>query len=479
MGTTPPKNVSNSKNASGVATTASVVVEDDDDAGGIRNLHPQDKKPPARRIPAGENTIYDPLDDEILQYSQHEGPESNSLDERDVALALDQYLGRGSCSPTTSKACAQANTLSVKGESARDFLRAQKHQSSLYIGSFSSGTSASDSSQDSPLTSPESSPVSDSPLKTRASASQPQVKLPLNSYIRRICTSGFHSKSREFCMTTSEIKEVCQAVSEVFLSQPTLLELGTPVKIVGDIHGQFSDLLRIFQKCGMPPKTSYLFLGDYVDRGKKSLETIMLLFCLKLRYPGNIFLLRGNHECANVTKVYGFYDECKRRSSLKVWRSMVDVFNTLPIAATVGDKIFCVHGGLSPFLTSLKDISTVKRPTDIPENGLISDLLWSDPDPQVKEWSDNDRGVSFCFGRRVLDDFCNKFGFDLVARAHMVVQDGYEFFDKRRLVTIFSAPNYCGDFDNWGAVMSVDKNLTCSFERIEPRATRPRKSSHR
>lgn len=295
--------------------------------------------------------------------------------------------------------------------------------------------------------------------------SKPNISL--NSLIKRICVAGLKNE-RKFCMSEGEIKTMCRLARELFLSQPVLLELGTPVKIVGDLHGQFRDLMRIFRMSGMPPRTSYLFLGDYVDRGKQSLETIMLLFCLKLKFPQNFFLLRGNHECANVTKVYGFYDECKRRSSIKVWKAIVDVFNVLPIAATVGGRIFCVHGGLSPYLSSLNQIYSVSRPTDVPESGVVSDLLWSDPDPQVKEWSDNDRGVSFCFGKRVLDKFCRDFKFDLVARGHMVVEDGYEFFGNRKLITIFSAPNYCGDFDNWGAVMAVDRDLLCSFELLEP-----------
>lgn len=265
-----------------------------------------------------------------------------------------------------------------------------------------------------------------------------------------------------------EIKVIASAARRVFMSQPTLLELGTPVKVVGDIHGQYSDLLRVFKLCGMPPKSNYLFLGDYVDRGKQSLETIMLLLCLKIKYPENVFLLRGNHECASVTKVYGFYEECKRRCSVKIWRNLVDVFNTLPIAATIGGKIFCVHGGLSPHLKSLDDIMNIHRPTDLPDTGLLADLVWSDPDPSIYQWSDNDRGVSYCFGKIVLDNFCAKFRFDLVARGHMVVEDGYEFFNRRKLVTVFSAPNYCDEFGNWGAVMSVSRDLICSFDLLKP-----------
>jgi serine/threonine-protein phosphatase PP1 catalytic subunit len=298
---------------------------------------------------------------------------------------------------------------------------------------------------------------------------KPARPVKINEYIQRLLDAAHYRKgSRSFCLDGEEIKSICSAAGPIFMSQPILLELGTPVKVVGDIHGQYSDLLRIFKLCGMPPKANYLFLGDYVDRGKQSLETIFLLLCLKIKYPENVFLLRGNHECASITKVYGFYDECKRRASVKAWKCVVDVFNTLPIAATVGGKIFCIHGGLSPYLHSMDDIADISRPTDVPESGLLSDLLWSDPDPSIYQWADNDRGVSYCFGKNVLDKFCKKFGFDLVARGHMVVEDGYEFFGHRKLVTVFSAPNYCGDFGNWGAVLSISKDLLCSFDLLKP-----------
>lgn len=291
----------------------------------------------------------------------------------------------------------------------------------------------------------------------------------VNDFIKRLLDAGGKSGgAAPVPLRPNEIVQLCAAARTVFMSQPVLLELGTPVKVVGDIHGQFGDLIRIFQMSGFPPKTNYLFLGDYVDRGRQSLETILLLFCFKVKYPENFFMLRGNHECASITKVYGFYDECKRRATTKIWKSFVDTFNTLPIAATIGGKIFCVHGGLSPYLNSMDDIRKITRPTNVPDVGLLSDLLWSDPERSIMEWSENDRGVSYCFGRSVVNKFCTKFKFDLVCRAHMVVQDGYEFFNKRKLVTVFSAPNYCGEFDNWGAVMCVSKQLLCSFELLKP-----------
>lgn len=287
--------------------------------------------------------------------------------------------------------------------------------------------------------------------------------------ITRLLDAGYTGKvSKSLCLKTSEVAQICTHAREIFLKQPTLIELSPPVKIVGDVHGQYTDLIRLFEMCGFPPSANYLFLGDYVDRGKQSLETILLLLCYKIKYPENFFLLRGNHECANVTRVYGFYDECKRRSNIKTWKTFIDVFNTLPIAAVVASKIFCVHGGLSPSLTSMDDIKRIQRPTDVPDYGLLNDLLWSDPSDTAADWEDNERGVSYCFGRGVINDFLVRYDMDLICRAHMVVEDGYEFWNERTLVTVFSAPNYCGEFDNYGACMSVSEDLLCAFELLKP-----------
>ncbi|EPY50993.1 serine/threonine protein phosphatase Pzh1 [Schizosaccharomyces cryophilus OY26] len=295
------------------------------------------------------------------------------------------------------------------------------------------------------------------------------VSLNVDEMIQRLIHAGYSRKSsKSVCLKNAEIVSICTAVREIFLSQPTFLELMPPVKIVGDVHGQYSDLIRLFEMCGFPPSSNYLFLGDYVDRGKQSLETILLLFLYKIRYPENFFLLRGNHECANITRVYGFYDECKRRCNIKIWKTFINTFNCLPIASVVAGKIFCVHGGLSPALSSMDDIKEITRPTDVPDYGLLNDLLWSDPADLENDWEDNERGVSFVFNKNVIRQFLARHDFDLICRAHMVVEDGYEFFNERTLCTVFSAPNYCGEFDNWGAVMSVNSELLCSFELIKP-----------
>ena len=270
-------------------------------------------------------------------------------------------------------------------------------------------------------------------------------------------------------LTQVEIKFLCLKSLEIFMEEPVLLEVSAPVNICGDTHGQFNDLLRLFEFGGRPPQTNYLFLGDYVDRGKNSVETMCLLLAYKIKYPQNIFLLRGNHESELINHVYGFYDECRRRYNIKTYKLFSDCFNWLPISAIVDDKILCMHGGLSPDLTSLDKIRKIVRPTEVPDKGLLCDLLWSDPDKKVDGWGGNERGASVTFNESVVNRIVEELDIDLVCRAHQVVEKGFEFFADKKLVTVFSAPNYCNQFDNAGAMMLVDENLVCGFKILVPR----------
>ncbi|GJV39853.1 serine/threonine-protein phosphatase PP1 [Tanacetum coccineum] len=439
----------------------------------------------------------------------------------------------------------------------------------------------------------------------------------LDEIIRKLMDAKGGRVPKQAQITEGEIRQLCVAAKEVFLSQPNLLELEAPIKICaklravivisacshlyaadsdalvwcylllakrpfpdafsfsGDIHGQYSDLLRLFEYGGYPPESNYLFLGDYVDRGKQSIETICLLLAYKIKYKENFFLLRGNHECASINRIYGFYDECKRRFNVRLWKTFTDCFNCLPVSALIDEKILCMHGGLSPDIKNLDQIRNIARPVDVPDQGLLCDLLWADPDRDMEGWGENDRGVSYTFGADKVAEFLEKHDLDLICRAHqcagiclpfmlwhfmhfilsccpkilrlknklllrsdldtyiwlehlllvcfclsnqivgllevtlintiitlpmslledlylvpmglilsgvsamkgrlfcmvrwpnLVVEDGYEFFANRQLVTIFSAPNYCGEFDNAGAMMSVDDTLTCSFQILK------------
>lgn len=268
-----------------------------------------------------------------------------------------------------------------------------------------------------------------------------------------------------------DLKKLLRVARDSFLQQPTLLELQAPINIMGDTHGHFCDVLRMFEMSGSLPDVNYLMLGDYVDRGKQSIENVCFLLAYKVFFPENMFMLRGNHECASISRVYGFFDECKRRYDVKLWKTFVDVFNCIPPAAVIDDRIFCAHGGPSPELTNLDQIRNLPRPCDVPDSGLLCDLLWADPEPGISGWADNDRGVSYVFGEDALESLEERLGIDLVARAHQVVEDGYQFFAQRRLVTIFSAPNYCGEFDNAAALMEVRSDLMCSFKVFRPQGS--------
>lgn len=278
------------------------------------------------------------------------------------------------------------------------------------------------------------------------------------------------------------LHDLTERAKALMKEQDVFLHLRAPMTICGDIHGQLQDLLRVFKERGAPPDVPYLFLGDYVDRGDKSIEVVTLLLALKVEYPYSIFLLRGNHECPETNDHYGFKDECRTyatthgkagdvlRGNDTLWEAFNGVFQWLPLCASVENRIFCVHGGLSPKLNTLNDLHSIDRAQlrSVPSEGLVCDLLWSDPDRNELEWGENERGCSFTFGPKIVQNFCDTHGFDLVCRAHQVMDHGYEFFCNRKLATVFTASNYCGDYGNRGSVLHVDPQLCCSLVILLP-----------
>jgi len=309
----------------------------------------------------------------------------------------------------------------------------------------------------------EQSEIKEAPLEL-----EPQQLDSLNDLLNRLLPKP--NAPKEYVkIKEEEVKLICSLAIEVFKRENTLVELVAPVYVCGDVHGQYYDLLRIFKCCGQPGVINYLFLGDYVDRGKQSLETICLLLIYKIKFPKNITLLRGNHESASVNKIYGFYDECKNRISLKSWKLFCDVFALMPLAGLIEGKILCMHGGLGPDLEYVEQILKLKKPYEIPEEGIACDLLWSDPSEEnITDYAFNERGISVTFSSNVVKAFLEKNDLDLVVRGHQVVEEGYEFFADQTLVTVFSAPNYMGEFDNNAAVMYADEDLMCSFQILKP-----------
>ncbi|TPX31317.1 hypothetical protein SmJEL517_g05348 [Synchytrium microbalum] len=265
----------------------------------------------------------------------------------------------------------------------------------------------------------------------------------------------------------SEVKELCNKAREILIEESNVQRVDAPVTICGDIHGQFYDMMELFKVGGKCPDTNYLFMGDFVDRGFYSVETFLLLLALKVRYPDRITLLRGNHESRQITQVYGFYDECLRKfGSVNVWRYCCEVFDYLSLSAIIEDKIFCVHGGLSPQITSLDQIRSIDRKQEVPHDGPMCDLLWSDPD-DVQGWGLSPRGAGYLFGEDVVTGFIHKNNIELIARAHQLVMEGYKLMFKDTIVTVWSAPNYCYRCGNVAAILELDEHLSKNYKIFE------------
>lgn len=241
-------------------------------------------------------------------------------------------------------------------------------------------------------------------------------------------------------MTPNEIGQLCQDAISVFADEPSVLSLSSEIAVVGDIHGQFFDLLTVF-RVGHFGK--YLFLGDYVDRGANSLETILLLLLIKTRHPNRVWMLRGNHESRQLSATYGFYEECLRSyKSAAVWEMVCEVFEYLPLAAVIDHTTLAVHGGIGPGF-SLDRISQVNRVTEIANRDELAALLWSDPDDAVEEYQPSPRGAGFLFGKKQVDQFLLESGLKRIIRSHQLVDKGYQEHFNGKVVTIWSAPNYC------------------------------------
>lgn len=211
---------------------------------------------------------------------------------------------------------------------------------------------------------------------------------------------------------------MCDRAKEILAQEKNVVILQSPITICGDIHGQFYDLLELFNIGGEIPEIQYIFLGDYVDRGHHSVEVMLLLIALKARYPDRITLLRGNHESRMITMQYGFYDECKLKfGTVNVWKQCVELFDYLPLAAVIDETIFCVHGGLSPEIKMIDEINDIERAIEVPREGLMSDLLWSDPD-DVKGWIQSARGAGYIFGGDIVNKFCHANNTSLICRSH-------------------------------------------------------------
>merc|ERR550537_1410239 len=264
-----------------------------------------------------------------------------------------------------------------------------------------------------------------------------------------------------------EVKALCARAREILNEEANVQLVDSPVTICGDIHGQFYDLLELFKVGGECPCTNYLFLGDFVDRGYYSVETFLLLLALKVRYPARITLIRGNHESRQITQVYGFYDECLRKyGSANVWKCCTDVFDYFSLSAIIEGTVFCVHGGLSPSITTLDQILIIDRRQEVPHEGAMCDLMWSDPE-DIDGWGLSPRGAGYLFGGDVVAQFSSTNSIDLIARAHQLVMEGYKHMFNDTLVTVWSAPNYCYRCGNVASILELDEHINKNFKIFE------------
>ncbi|KAL0485890.1 serine/threonine-protein phosphatase [Acrasis kona] len=271
-------------------------------------------------------------------------------------------------------------------------------------------------------------------------------------------------KKCEF-LPENDLKKLCNYVKDILIEESNVQPVSSAVTVCGDIHGQFHDLLELFKTGGELPGTRYIFMGDFVDRGYNSLETLTYLMLLKARYPQHMTLLRGNHESRQITQVYGFYDECQRKyGNSNAWKYCCDVFDCLNVAAIIDGKVLCVHGGLSPDVRTLDQIRTIDRRQEVPHEGPFCDLMWSDPE-NIDTWAVSPRGAGWLFGSRVTSEFNRLNSLELICRAHQLVQEGHKYhFAEQNLVTVWSAPNYCYRCGNAASILAFDDNLEREFK---------------
>ncbi|KAK6581897.1 hypothetical protein PZA11_005594 [Diplocarpon coronariae] len=277
---------------------------------------------------------------------------------------------------------------------------------------------------------------------------------------------------REGRLTEEQALFILEEGGKVLKQEPNLLEMDAPITVCGDVHGQYYDLMKLFEVGGDPAETRYLFLGDYVDRGYFSIECVLYLWSLKIWYPNTLWLLRGNHECRHLTDYFTFKLECKHKYSEKIYEACMDSFCALPLAAVMNKQFLCIHGGLSPELHTLDDLKSIDRFREPPTHGLMCDILWADPLEEFGQEKTSEyfvhnhvRGCSYFFSYPAACNFLEKNNLLSIIRAHEAQDAGYRMYRKTRttgfpsVMTIFSAPNYLDVYNNKAAVLKYENNV--------------------
>jgi len=273
-------------------------------------------------------------------------------------------------------------------------------------------------------------------------------------------------------LSTQEFNSIFSKAKEILEQRKNIAILKTPLIICGCINAHFEELKEIFTTCGSISENKYLFLGDYVGRGWNSLSTILLLILYLIKYPNNLTLLRGNHDSRTLSQMYGLYSEClekikPKEEAQEIYNKINEIFDLFQLAAVVDNKFFCVHGGLSPELKKIEELNNLDRKNEIPENGIITDLIWSDPNENVNDYTPSAKGAGQFYGEKAVNDFLeeNK-NIEMIIRSHELVENGVKYQFNNKLLTVFSAPDYGGREDfNIGSVLKIDEN--CKFDFIK------------
>jgi serine/threonine-protein phosphatase PPG1 len=273
-------------------------------------------------------------------------------------------------------------------------------------------------------------------------------------------------KEMKACELPSEalVRALCEKLKRHWVAESNVVSVRSPVTIVGDVHGQFYDVLELFRVCGECPNTNYIFTGSYVNRGYFSVQTLTLLLLLKLRYPERITLLRGAHETRALSTVYGLYNETMRNyGNVAVWRLFTDLFDCMNVAAVVDEQCFVVHGGLSPSAETVDQIRVLQRFSEPEAKGTMTDLLWSSPSTEVRGFQRTKGVAGAVFGQDALLRFLRTNGLAQMVRGHELCVDGFRTFWDSKLISVWSAPNFCYRVGNVAAAVEFGEDMRTNF----------------
>ena len=284
--------------------------------------------------------------------------------------------------------------------------------------------------------------------------------------------SQYKSKEKKLRLPSVPVemlKKILLYSADILMNEPNILKVSTPVYIVGDLHGHILDLLTILSNIGEPSTVKYLFLGDFVDRGEFSIEIINIILLMKILFPENVFLIRGNHEFRSITRVNGFgSDVVQLYNSEEIFDLFMYTFSQIPLAAVVDDFMVCLHGGIGPNFTSLKQLNYIVRPINDFNDPILVDLLWSDPCYTYDEYLTSPRQIGSLYGQAATKRFLANCGARFIVRGHQMVEEGIQTAHGGRVITVFSASSYCGIHQNKCGVLYASEDHRYEEIKFDP-----------